>query len=148
MINLKFLYKHFTAFIIFYLIVSFDINAQSPLGMWKSFDHETGEAKAMIKIYQEGNKLFGKIIELLVDDPKEICDHCSGKWKNQPFIGMEIINDLEKDGSYWSGGEVYDPERDQSFRCKIWVENEEKEVLKVRGYFWGLFKTQTWERVN
>ena len=33
----------------------------SPLGVWKTFDDKTGQPKAIVRIYAQDGKLFGRI---------------------------------------------------------------------------------------
>jgi uncharacterized protein (DUF2147 family) len=134
-------------FLLLVLLFFVELSAQSPIGTWKTFDHDTGEAKAHVQIFKRGGQLFGKIVKLL-NAPTSSCDHCSGERKGKPLIGMEIMESMENKGEVWSGGKIYDPERDMTFRCKIWLDGPLKKNLKVRGYFLGFYKTQTWERVN
>ncbi|MEM7551773.1 MAG: DUF2147 domain-containing protein [Bacteroidota bacterium] len=117
---------------------------ESIFGKWKTVDDETGKVKSIVEILSEGDKASGKVLELFREegeDPDPICEECSGKRKNEKIIGMQIIEDLEKDGDEWSGGEILDPENGKIYRCKIWREGEN---LKVRGYLYFFYRTQTW----
>jgi uncharacterized protein (DUF2147 family) len=58
-------------------------------------------------------------------------------------IGMEILQDLIKSGTEFTGGHILDPENGKVYRCKLWIEEG---VLKVRGYWGPFFRTQTWKR--
>lgn len=126
------------------------LNAQSVFGKWKTIDDETGEAKSVVEIYQQNDKVYGKIIKLFRqpdENPDPLCDECpedDPRYK-QKVIGMEIIKGLEKDGDEYVGGTVLKPDEGKIYKCKIWIEDGK---LKIRGY-WGLFyRTQTWVRVN
>ena len=121
--------------------------AQSVTGKWKSIDDETGEAKSIVEIYKKGDKVYGKIIEILNEDKKDvICSKCeeSDPRYNQKMLGMEIITDMEKDGNEWGEGEILDPNTGKIYDCKLWVEDGK---LQVRGYVMFFFRTQTWERM-
>jgi len=129
---------------------SLALNAQSVFGKWKTIDDETGEAKSVVEIYQQNEKVYGKIIKLFRqpgENPDPLCDECpedDPRYK-QKVIGMEIIKGLEKDGDEYVGGTVLKPDEGKIYKCKIWIEDGK---LKIRGY-WGLFyRTQTWVRVN
>ncbi|MCB9321639.1 MAG: DUF2147 domain-containing protein [Lewinellaceae bacterium] len=125
-------------------------NAQSgPLGTWKTIDDATGEAKSYVEIYQDQGKYFGKVVKLLKSSPDKICTECTGKKKNQPLIGLVVIEDLEPYKDYWSNGTIMDPENGSEYRCSIWFEPGNSQELKVRGKHWtGLYRTQTWYRVT
>lgn len=121
----------------------------SPMGTWKTVDDKTGEAKSHIEIYQEDGKYYGKITKLLRRSPDTVCEKCPGKRKDQKLVGMVIMQDLEKKDDYWKDGKILDPESGKEYGCSIWFEDGNAEELRVRGKHWtGLYRTQTWYRVN
>ena len=123
--------------------------AQSgPIGTWKTIDDATGEAKSYVEIYEDQGKYFGKVVKLLKSAPDKRCTECTGKKKNQPLIGLVVIEGLEPYKDYWSNGTIMDPENGSEYRCSIWFEPGNSQELKVRGKHWtGLYRTQTWYRV-
>lgn len=121
----------------------------SPMGTWKTVDDKTGEAKSHIEIYQDGGKYYGKITKLLRRSSDTVCEKCPGKRKDQKLVGMVIIQDLEQKDDYWKDGKILDPESGKEYGCSIWFEDGNTEELQVRGKHWtGLYRTQTWYRVN
>lgn len=120
----------------------------SPLGRWVTIDDDGAKATSIVEIQARGQKLYGKILQLInprEKDPR--CTKCEGKRKNQPIVGMEIMWDLERDGDEWSGGYILDPDNGEEYRCYIQVVDGGKR-LKVRGYV-GLAllgRTQYWQR--
>lgn len=118
------------------------------LGKWITIDDETGERMSVVEIYKRDGKVFGKIVEIFLDDPLNSDPKCTLCPKDDPrhgesIVGMEIIKNLSWNGSEYSGGTVLKPDAGEIYRCKIWVE---KGDLKIRGY-WGIFyRTQTWKR--
>jgi uncharacterized protein (DUF2147 family) len=123
--------------------------AQSPVGVWKTIDDDTGEAKSHVEIYKQNGEYFGKIVKLLKSDPGKTCDECKGDKKDKPVLGMVILESLQSTSNYWSKGTIMDPENGKEYGCSIWFEDGKKEELKVRGKHWtGLYRTQTWYRVR
>lgn len=117
-------------------------------GKWKSIDDKSGEAKSIIEIYNQQDKAFGKITQLLQpdpDDPDPLCDKCKDYRKDKRIIGMNIITDMVKDGKEWIDGEILDPENGKVYRCKLWIEDN---TLKVRGYVGFIYRTQTWYKAD
>ena len=87
-----------------FLALGMGIGAQaqsSPVGVWKTIDDATGEAKSHVEIYQNGSAYYGKIIKLLQSDPGTLCEECEGDKKNQPVLGMVIIEGLEPYKDFW-----------------------------------------------
>ncbi|MGB6153801.1 MAG: DUF2147 domain-containing protein [Pricia sp.] len=125
--------------------------AQSVFGKWKTIDDRTGKPKAIIDIYKDDDGLMdGKVIEI-VEAGKEnfICKKCEGERKNQPVLGMTIIEDAEHQGEgVYKGDTLFDPQQAMTFRCKIWLNPDNPDELMVRGYLAFIYRTQTWKRVE
>ena len=134
------------------LFVSFFITsiiAQSPIGIWKTIDDETGEAKSHVEIYEQDGEYFGKVVKLLKSDPGTLCDECTGDKKNKPVMGMVILEKLKPVKDYWGKGTIMDPENGKEYGCSVCFEGGKAGELKVRGKHWtGLYRTQTWYRVK
>jgi uncharacterized protein (DUF2147 family) len=126
------------------------LNAQSsPVGIWKTIDDKTGNAKSHVEIYEQGGKYYGKVIKLLLKSPDTVCEKCTGSKKNKPVMGMVVMTGMEKYKDYWKNGEILDPESGNTYGCSIWFENGSADELKVRGkHLTGLYRTQTWYRVK
>ncbi|WP_299311279.1 DUF2147 domain-containing protein [uncultured Aquimarina sp.] len=121
-------------------------NAQSEIiGKWKTIDDNTGEAKSIVLIYKKGSKIYGKIDRILKEsDRDKLCQECEGEDYNKPIEGMVILKGLQKDGDEYEDGTIMDPENGKVYRCKIWVDEQDPNVLNVRGYIAFLFRTQQW----
>lgn len=134
---------------LFLVLFACSLQAQSsPVGLWKTIDDETGEAKSYVRISEKNGKLYGKVEKLLLKPQDTRCTACEGDKKDQLVVGMEILSDLEKDGDAWEDGEIIDPNSGSVYSCYIEMENDDK--LKVRGYigFSLLGRTQYWHRVK
>lgn len=127
------------------LFVATALAQETPVGMWKTIDDETGNERSIVEIYEEGGKLFARVTEFFPaeDEPAEpVCENCKGDRKDQPVLGMVIMWDMEQDDDEWSGGKILDPKNGKTYRCKIWIEDNGN--LKVRGYLGPFYRTQTW----
>ena len=133
-------------------VVAFSAWAQStPVGLWRSFDDKTGEAKGEVRITDNGGVLSGKLEKRLLKTakPDDVCIECSDERKGQPLIGLEIIRGAKKaDGNdVWEGGKILDPENGRSYTLKM-TPIEDGKKLEVRGSFGPFGRTQTWVRLN
>ncbi|SHI33436.1 DUF2147 domain-containing protein [Aquimarina spongiae] len=128
------------------MMVSATVNAQEEIiGKWKTIDDNTGEARSIVEIYKKGDKIYGKIQQILNEaDRGNLCEECKGSDHNKPIEGMVIIKGLEKDGDGYEDGTILDPENGKVYRCKIWVDKDNPKVLNVRGYIAFLYRTQQW----
>jgi uncharacterized protein (DUF2147 family) len=134
-----------------FALISHILVAQSPVGTWKSIDDKTGKPKSYIKITEENGTLKGVVTKLLQKPQDAVCEKCTGERKGLKVVGMSVIWGLKKDGSNpkWKGGNIFDPESDNTYGCTIWFENGKTNELKLKGIHWtGLSRTQTWFRVN
>ena len=126
------------------ILMGMAINAQSIVGKWKTIDDNSGDPRSVVEISQTGDEYFGKIIRLFPrpdEDPDPVCDECEDHRKGQKVVGMQILEGLEQDGEEYSGGKILDPENGKIYRCKLWLEDGK---LKVRGYLYFFYRTQTW----
>ena len=118
-------------------------------GVWITQDDETGKKKSEVLLYKNEGKLYGKILNLLLEEDKgKLCVNCKGENKNLAIKGMVIVEGLELNGKTWEGGTILDPKSGKTYSCYITFENEN--TLKVRGYigFSLLGRTQKWIRKN
>src|SRR5258708_196072 len=92
---------------------------QSPLGLWKTVDDKTGMPRAMVRIYLQDGKYFGRIEQSFTPGAEtRVCSACTDERKNQPIIGLLIIRNVTlRDGEYGGGG-ILDPRTGSGHRCK------------------------------
>lgn len=137
-------------FIVIMLFAVHLVHAQSVFGKWKTIDDRTGKPKAIIDIYEEDGLMYGKVVEI-VEEGKEnfLCKKCDGELKDKPVLGMTIIDAAEHRGDgIYKGDTLFDPQQAMTFRCKIWVNPDNINELKVRGYLAFIYRTQTWLRIE
>lgn len=123
-------------------------DSTSPVGMWQTFDDKTGKARALVRIYDVGGKLFGRIEQTFTPGGEHrVCVPCRDERKNQPVVGLVIIRNLERNDDEYTGGDILDPESGSVYRCKMHLEQGGSRLV-LRGYigFSLLGRTQTWQR--
>jgi len=125
--------------------------AQStPVGLWKTIDDETKQEKSYVRLTDSGGTLSGKV-EKLLDPAKQDakCDKCTDARKDQPVLGMTIVEGLKKDANenHWEGGQILDPNNGKLYRVRITPKDGGKQ-LEVRGYIGPFYRNQTWIRVE
>ena len=121
----------------------------SPVGLWRSVDDKTGEAKAEIRIVENAGVLTGRIEKTLRKDAKPTCEECRDERKGQAIQGLEIIRGAKKaEGQdVWEHGKILDPENGKDYTLKLApVDGGQK--LQVRGFIGPFYRTQTWVRVQ
>ncbi len=125
--------------------------AQSCIGKWITIDDETGKQKSIVELYKQNDKLYGKITYLFPREgrgPNPKCTKCTDDRKDEPLVGLQIVRNLKWDGSTWNSGTIVDPENGKIYDVKMWLDEENKDRLNVRGYIGPFFRTQTWKRLD
>jgi len=113
-------------------------------------DDKTGKPRAIVRIYVENGKYFGKIEQSFTPGAESrVCSVCTDERKNQPIVGLLIVRNMaQRDGEY-GGGDILDPDSGSVYRCKFHLE-QGGTVLVVRGFigFSMLGRSQSWQRQN
>jgi uncharacterized protein (DUF2147 family) len=121
-------------------------HAQSAVGTWKN-------EKATFQIYDQGGKLFGKILTLVEPnrDGKPKTD-----WKNPdtskqatPLIGLVFLKNFSAaSAGRWENGTIYDPENGKTYSSFMQMTGNDK--IEVRGFIGvSMFgRSQNWVRVK
>jgi uncharacterized protein (DUF2147 family) len=125
-------------------------DATSPIGLWKTVDDKTGMPRALVRIYVQEGKYFGRIEQSFTPGAEtRVCSVCSDERKNQPILGLLIIRNVTLRDGEFAGGDILDPDTGSVYRCKFHLDNGGT-VLIVRGYIGIslLGRSQTWQRQN
>ena len=123
--------------------------SMTPVGLWKTIDEDTNEAKSYVRIVENNGVLSGTIETLLNKDKQNaVCSQCSGDKKDQPILGMTIIDNVidSGDGS-WEDGQILDPNNGKSYTVRLTTQDA-GEKLEVRGYIGFFYRNQYWLRVE
>lgn len=130
-------------------LFSISVNSQDIFGKWRTIDDQTNESKSIVNIYELDGKVYGKIIDIYKESDKNaLCKKCEGEEYNQPVMGLIIIKDLTKEGKNYKNGTIFDPERGKKYNCRIALDDNNPNILQVRGYISFLYATQYWERID
>jgi uncharacterized protein (DUF2147 family) len=127
------------------------VDGVSPVGLWRTIDDETGKPRALVRIFEQDGRIFGRVEKGLTTPAAadEVCDLCTDERRGLPKIGLVIIRNMQRDGDVWSGGDILDPDNGKVYRCRLRVVDDNR-TLEVRGFigFALLGRTQVWERVD
>ena len=122
----------------------------TPVGLWRSIDDKTDQAKAEIRIREGVNGVLTGVIErALITSDQPNCDLCTDDRKGQAKVGMEIIRGAKKaaDEDAWEHGKILDPDNGKSYTLRM-TPLEGGARLQVRGYMGPFYRTQIWVRVQ
>jgi uncharacterized protein (DUF2147 family) len=138
-------------YLLFFCSIGFCSKAQSCTGLWITIDDATGYKKSIVELYKKEGVLYGKVVYIYTrgkDGPNSKCTECTGKLHNQPVLGMLIVKQLQWDGTEWEGGTILDPDNGKNYTCSLWLNENNKDKLNVRGYIGPFYRTQEWIRTD
>jgi uncharacterized protein (DUF2147 family) len=121
---------------------------QSPIGLWQTVDDRTGMPRALVRIYVQDGKYFGRVEQSFTPGAEtRVCSVCTDERKNQPMIGLLIIRKVTLRNGEYGGGDILDPDNGTVYRCKFHLDRDGTELV-VRGFIGIslLGRTQTWRR--
>ncbi len=121
--------------------------AENIIGFWKSYDEKTGNPQIIVAVYEYEQKYYGRVIasfnkQGVIDDSIYAPISRTNRLVGDPYYsGLDIIWDLEKRGSKYTGGEILDPKRGKVYNVEMWLRNGN---LIVRGKLMFFGKNLTW----
>jgi uncharacterized protein (DUF2147 family) len=124
----------------------------SAFGLWQSVDDDTHEPNAWFLIRDSGGGVYtGAIVRMFLkpgDDPNAVCDKCADDRRNKPWLGLEIIRGMKREGMKYTDGTILDP-RDGNIYSAQMTLTPDGQTLVVRGYLGIslLGKNQYWTRL-
>jgi len=120
-------------------------------GLWQATDEETGQPTGWFLITDHDGVYDGIIAKMFMrpgQDPTVTCVRCRDDRHNKPWLGLEIIRGMKKDGLKYEDGNILDP-RDGSVYSAMMTLTPDGRTLVVRGYlgisFFG--QNQYWTRL-
>jgi len=120
---------------------------QNAIGHWQIVNSD-GTPGGKAETYLVDGKLFGRVTEVRPGrTPRDVCDKCTGEYKNQLILGMVMMRNFHPEGDDWVEGTVVDPENGKEYKGKIWAVG--KDSLHMRGFIgFSLFgRTESWVRI-
>jgi uncharacterized protein (DUF2147 family) len=120
---------------------------QSAIGHWQVVNSDSSLG-GRVDTYLVNGQLFGRVTEVRPGrTPHDVCDKCSGEYKNQLILGMVMMRNFHPDGDDWVDGTVVDPENGKEYKGKIWAVGNN--TLRMRGFIGIslLGRTETWTRL-
>ena len=137
--------------VLFFIVTNIFAQADKVVGYWL-----TENTKAQVQVYKtENGKYYGKMVWL--KEPKDengklkVDKHNKdAKLQTRPIMNLVFISHFSynADDKEWQDGEIYDPESGNTYKCFMWFENNNFEVLNVKGYIGFSFigRTTKWKR--
>jgi uncharacterized protein (DUF2147 family) len=146
-----FMLSRFFAGFAFVAVAGAAFAQNTPVGVWRTIDEKTKDARSEVTIEERSGVLVGKVSKVLRKDakPDAACDECKDDRKGKAILGMEIIRGAKKaEGEdKWTGGKILDPENGKEYTLTLTPQDGGK-TLTVRGSIGPFGRNQTWQRVQ
>ncbi len=107
------------------------------LGYWY-----TEEGSSQLEIYKSSNgKYWGNIIWLTNENKyKKDERNPDEKLRSRAILGLTVLSHLtyNAETKEWTQGIIYDPNSGKTYDCYAWFDDNNYEVLRLKGYVLGL----------
>lgn len=130
------------------VLPAFAADRASPVGLWQTIDDHTGQPRALVRLYEQDGRLFGRVEKSFTPGAEHrVCERCKDERHGQPMLGLVVIRNLRRDGDAWDGGDILDPDSGMVYRCKLHLDDNGTRLI-VRGFIGIslLGRSQTWRR--
>lgn len=80
--------------ILLLLLFAYPCLAQDIVGKWKTIDDEDGKPRSIVEIYKQGEKYFGKIVEIFYrpGEPTDpVCNLCTDERKGKKSLAWSLF---------------------------------------------------------
>lgn len=120
-------------------------------GLWEHVG-STGNPEAWFRISEQNGVYSGQIVKMFPkpgEDPTQWrCTKCEGARKDQPVLGITIIEGMQRNNRSYENGSILDPRDGTVYRALMELSPDGKQ-LTVRGYLGiALFgQSQVWTRL-
>lgn len=125
--------------------------ADKVVGYW-----QTENGKGQIQVYKtDKGQYYGKIVWLKSpnDDSGKPCTdskNANTKLQKRLLLQLNLLSHFtyNVNSKEWENGTIYDPESGSTYKCFMWFENNNFDVLFLKGYvgFSFIGRTSKWKR--
>lgn len=122
----------------------------SVVGLWEQSD-EHGRVQAWFNFFEKNGVYIGAIAKAFPapgETSENVCTKCPGDQKDAPFVGLVIVNGMQRKGLTYENGTILDPRDGSVYRAAMDL-SPDGQKLTVRGYLGIklLGQSQIWRRL-
>jgi uncharacterized protein (DUF2147 family) len=105
-------------------------------GLWQSVDKDTGQPDGWFLIRNHEGLYEGLIVRMYLkpgESADVLCDQCKDDRRDKPWLGLDIIRGMKRDGLNYTDGTILDPRYGHIYKAKMTL-TPDGQTLVVRGY--------------
>jgi len=131
-------------------------NAATPVtGFYRTIDDKTNAPRSIMRLYECGDALCGRIVALYNADTGAISETIAApariaeRVRSRPnMVGLDVIWDMKWDDNknQYEDGRIMDPQTGRVYSALIWQDRDDANLLRVRGRIGPIGRTQVWHR--
>jgi uncharacterized protein (DUF2147 family) len=120
-------------------------------GLWQAPDQDTGQPGAWFLIRDHDGVFEGVIVRMFLkpgETADVLCDQCPDDRHNKPWLGLDIIRGMKRNGLTYTDGTILDPRYGRVYNAMMTLQPD-GQALVVRGYLGIslLGQNQYWTRL-
>ena len=120
-------------------------------GLWQAVDDDTHQPTGWFLIRDNGGVYDGMIVRMFLkpgENPNAVCDQCTDDRHDKPWLGLDIIRGMKRDGLHYTDGTILDPRNGRIYSAEMTL-TPDGHTLVVRGYIGIslLGQNQYWTRL-
>ena len=108
------------------------------------------EKDGQLEIYERDGRYFGRITHYDVAGQKDE-KNPDVQLRNRPIVGVDLLSSFRFDAESdrWTDGTIYDAKSGKTYKCRLWFEDGNTNVMWARGFigFSLLGRTEQFERI-
>jgi uncharacterized protein (DUF2147 family) len=120
-------------------------------GLWQQVDKSIGKPNGWFLVTEHDGLYDATLVKLFPKpggQPNPLCTQCSGDEKNAPWLGLNVVKDMQRDGMDYENGTVLDPRDGSQYYGQMQLSSD-GQSLTVRGDLGiePLGGDETWRRL-
>jgi uncharacterized protein (DUF2147 family) len=120
-------------------------------GLWQAIDKDSGQPTGWFLIRDHEGVFDGTIVKMYLRPGESldvICDRCTDDRRDKPWLGLDIIRGMQRDGLSYKNGTILDPRYGRIYSAMMTL-SPDGQTLVVRGYLGIslLGQNQYWTRL-
>jgi len=105
-------------------------------GLWQATDQETGQPNGWFLFRDHDGVFDGMIVRMYLkpgESPDVTCDQCKDDRRDKPWLGLDIVRGMKRDGMAYKDGTILDPRNGNVYNAVMTLKPD-GQTLVVRGY--------------